>query len=84
MYHLCRFVPGSVAGPTSTAMAYLGEFHTEQSRAKALLVFGMFPGGASLFAAALAYLVLPLDLGWTLPWIALFRFGGRMMGLLFG
>ncbi|KAK3910985.1 Synaptic vesicle glycoprotein 2B [Frankliniella fusca] len=70
-----RFFTGFlVAGPTSTAMAYLGEYHSEKTRAKALVVFGLFPGGASLVVAAVAYLVLPLELSsWSLPWLGAYR-----------
>ncbi|KAE8753104.1 hypothetical protein FOCC_FOCC000027 [Frankliniella occidentalis] len=63
------FIAARVAGPTSTAMAYLGEFHSERTRSRAMVIFGVFPGGASLAVAALAYLVLPLDLAWSLPWL---------------
>lgn len=56
-----------VAGPTSTAMTYLGEFHMEKTRAKAMIIFGLFPGGWTLFVAVLAYLVLPLEMAWELP-----------------
>lgn len=70
LFIAARFFTGFlVAGPTSTAMAYLGEFHSERTRSRAMVIFGVFPGGASLAVAALAYLVLPLDLAWSLPWL---------------
>ncbi|XP_034246077.1 putative transporter svop-1 [Thrips palmi] len=68
LFIAARFFNGFlVAGPTSTAMAYLGEFHTEKTRAKAMIILGLFPGGWTLFVAMLAYLVLPLDIAWELP-----------------
>ena len=60
--HLCA---RRVGAPTSSAMAYLGEFHTEQSRARSMVILGLFPGGSTLLVAGLAYLVLPLHLPWA-------------------
>lgn len=70
LFLAARFFNGFLAAaPTSTGMAYLGEFHAEASRAKAIIILGLFPGGATLVVAGLAYLILPMQLSWTLPWL---------------
>ncbi|XP_067013217.2 synaptic vesicle glycoprotein 2B [Anabrus simplex] len=64
-----RFFNGFfICGSAAVLFAYLGEFHSEVNRARAIVWLGVFVALGTISLPGLAWLVIPLDLNLWLPW----------------
>ncbi|XP_034248336.1 synaptic vesicle glycoprotein 2B-like isoform X2 [Thrips palmi] len=71
MFLVLRFLAGFfVTAPQAVGYAYLGEFHSPATRAKAFVWAAVFPAIGLIFLPGVGWWVLPMTWSLELPWMA--------------
>ncbi|XP_063226477.1 synaptic vesicle glycoprotein 2B-like isoform X2 [Bacillus rossius redtenbacheri] len=71
LFLIFRFFNGFfICGPSAVVYVYLGEFHTTENRARAIIVACVFISIGIISLPGLAWLVIPMEWSVSLPWVA--------------